>query len=47
MNKEELKKNLEHCIQLLSIEGKDTKNQAKFLLEELVEELDNECNKSK
>lgn len=42
MDKEELKKDLRHCIEILSIEGQDTKEQAKFLLKELLEELDQE-----
>lgn len=45
MDQEELKKNLEHCIELLNIDGKDTKEHVKFLLEELVEELENETRK--
>lgn len=47
MDKEDLKKNLEHCIELLNKEGINTKEQVKFLLKEIVEELEDECNKSK
>ena len=42
MSKEDLKKNLKSCIELLDIEGKNTKKQVRFLLKELLDELEEE-----